>query len=220
MNFYNLFVLQMQTPYQLRYGYPIPIDSYSQQYMGWNPHGFFPHFPAFPDYSQVPNTNTSTHPNVCVPNIGHYTMPPAIDGPFQPAVDSQRQSGSDSDRTMPQGLDGQIDSPISDNQDKEFDTFSEVCKLPTTEMSSSKFFLEPDERVKPGPMRPRGKDKRSKLSKEKKKDQVKTTALEGPQPPMTPIMGNEIWTPQTPDHNVLKTSSPQRKTKDNFAEGE
>ena len=205
----------MQAPYPVRYGYPLPMDTYSQQYMGWPHHGFVPNFPGFRDYSQIQNTNTS-HPG----NIGHYGMPPSIDGPFQPAVDVNSQSSPDSERPLPPGLDGQIDSPRSQNEDNEFDTFSQVCQLPASDMSSSKYFLEPDERVNPGPMRPRGKEKRSKLGKDKKSDEVKTNELEGPQQPMTPIMGNDIWTPQIPDHEVLKTSSPERRNDERKTESE
>ena len=196
------------------------MDNYSQQYMGWHPHGFFPHFQGFRDYTQLQNSSTSTNPNMSPPNMGQYGMPPAIDGPFQPPFDSQMQSAADTERPLPPSLDGQIDSPKSNAEEQEFETFPEVCKLPTTEMSSSKFFLEPEERLNPGPMRPRGKEKRSKLSKENKSDEVNPDSLQGPQPPMTPILGNNIWTPQTPDHDVLQTSSPPRKKKDDKADSE
>ena len=109
---------------------------------------------------------------------------------------------------FPPGLDGQNDSDT--------DSFPEVCNLPEQpEEKSTKVFLEKDNRAEAGPMRLRGRH--NKLTAKKSEEQEESTTFsihDGPQPPMTPIIGNNIWTPKTVDADLLsKGSSSQEEGK-------
>ena len=207
----------------MRYGYPVqmgplpPFDIFAPHYMqmhqipSWE--GHYLHQQLQQQQQQQQLYAVPGLPNVLpdYPLISHLsnTVPPTVQHCVNDNFDSVNIF------KFPPGLDGQNDS--------DSDTFPEVCKLPEQpEEKSTKVFLEKDTRAKAGPVRLRGRHKLTakksdELTAKKSQEQEESTTFsihDGPQPPMTPIIGNKIWTPQTVDADLLtKGSSSQEEGK-------
>ena len=209
----------------MRYGYPVqmgplpPFDIFAPHYMqmhqlpSWQGHYLHPQSQQQQQQQQQPYAIPGL-PNVVpdYPLISHLsnTVPPTVQHGVNDNLDCVNTF------QFPPGLDGQNDS--------DSDTFPEVCKLPEQpEEKSTKVFLEKDTRAEAGPVRLRGRHnkltakKSDELKTKKSQEEEESTSVsihDGPQPPMTPIIGNKIWTPQTVDADLLsKGSSSQEEGK-------